>query len=138
MVDRSILTSRIEAIERHLGRLASYTGRSLEDFLADPDAQDIVEYNLFQIINHLIDILQHVVVDEKLGFPESAYDAAEILLKKGVLSERESEAMRKMIGFRNIVGHDYVSISKAIVQEILVTELEDIKRIISVIADRYL
>jgi hypothetical protein len=53
MVDRNILAGRIEAIEKHLDRLRTHVGGSLESFLTDPDAQDIVEYNLFQIVNHL-------------------------------------------------------------------------------------
>lgn len=137
MVNKSILTSRIEAVEKHLARLIPYTQRSEQEFLRDLDAQDIVEYNLFQIVNHMIDMIQHIVVDESLGFPESAYDGIEILREKGILSETEGDVMKKMIGFRNIIGHDYISVNKETVFRIVTKGLADIRRIISTITTRF-
>jgi uncharacterized protein YutE (UPF0331/DUF86 family) len=138
MVDRNVIASRIEAIEKHLVRINPYTGISEQEFSTDLDAQDIVEYNLFQIVNHLIDMIQHIVVDENLGFPESAYDAAEILRNKGIISERECDILRRMIGFRDVIGHDYVSVNKRTIYGILTAGPQDIKSIISTITERFL
>jgi uncharacterized protein YutE (UPF0331/DUF86 family) len=137
MVDKNIITSRIEAIEKHQARLSAYTQRSMHEFLSDLNAQDIVEYNLFQIINHLIDMIQHVVVDENLGFPESAYDAAEFLRNRGVFSEKDCEVLKKMIGFRNVIGHDYISVNKQMVYDILTKGQEDIRIILSAITRNF-
>jgi uncharacterized protein YutE (UPF0331/DUF86 family) len=137
MVDKNVIASRIEAIEKHLSRFSAYTQKSRQDFLDDLNAQDIVEYNLFQIVNHLIDMIQHIVVDEKLGFPESAYDGVEILHDKGVFTERDRTVLRKMIGFRNIIGHDYITLNKQIVYDVLISGPEDIRRIMSAIAARF-
>ncbi len=126
MVDKSVLTSRIEAADRHLARLLPYAQMPEQEFLANLDAQDIVEYNLFQIVNHVIDMIQHIVVDENLGFPESAYDGIEILRGKGIFSEEEHNVLKKMIGFRNIIGHDYISVNKEIVFATLTRGLEDL------------
>lgn len=138
MVDKNIITSRIEAIEKHLLRLGAYTRLSRKEFLSDLDAQDIVEYNLFQIVNHLIDIAQHIAVDENLGFPENAYDAVELLHNKGYFSDIDCEVFRKMIGLRNIVGHDYIRISKEVVYGILKTGPQDFRNILSAIAKKVL
>jgi uncharacterized protein YutE (UPF0331/DUF86 family) len=138
MVDRNVIASRVEAVEKHLARLNIQSRKSKEEFLVDLDAQDIVEYNLFQCVNHLIDLIQHIVVDDNLGFPESAYDAAEILHDKGIFSETDRNLSREMIGFRNIVGHDYISLNKEKIYEMLRNGPEDIKRILSVIVTRFL
>ena len=111
MVDKNVITSRIEAIEKHLLRLDAYKKFSREELLADLNAQDIVEYNLFQIVNHLIDMVQHIAVDENFGFPESAYDGVELLHDRTILSDTDCEVLKKMIGFRNIIGHDYVKVN---------------------------
>ena len=87
MVDKNVIVGRAQQIEGHLAKIAPYMSLSLKKFLDDPVAQDIVEYNLFQIVNHLIDMVQHIVVDEGYGFPDSAYEAAEILPKKGILKQ---------------------------------------------------
>ena len=138
MVDKNVIASRIEAIERHLDRISIHAKKTRREFLADPDAQDISEYNLFQIVNHLIDIIQHIVVDEKLGFPDSAYDAVEILLAKDILSEKESEVLKRMIGFRNIIGHDYIAVNKEVVFDILTNGQKDIKSILSSLTTGFL
>jgi len=138
MVDKNVIAPRIEAIERHLDRISIHAKKTRREFLADPDAQDISEYNLFQIVNHLIDIIQHIVVDEKLGFPDSAYDAVEILLAKDILSEKESEVLKRMIGFWNIIGHDYIAVNKEVVFDILTNGRKDIKSILSSLTTGFL
>ena len=111
---------------------------SYEDFLKDKNAQDIVEYNLFQIVNHLINITQHIVVDEDYGLPQTAYEASQILYTKGILDGDDLEQLRKMIGFRNIIGHDYISLNKKAVYFILTEGTEDIRRILSKITRNFL
>lgn len=137
MVDKNVIASRIEAIEKHQARLATYTQTSGQEFLSDLNIQDIVEYNLFQIINHLIDMIQHIVVDENLGFPENAYDGVKLLRDRGVFSEKDSEILKKMIGFRNIIGHDYIGVNKQTVYEILIKGPDDIRNILSAITKNF-
>lgn len=138
MVDKNVIVGRAQQIEGHLARIAPYRSLSLKKFLDDPIAQDIVEYNLFQIVNHLIDMVQHIVVDEGYGFPDSAYEAAEILRKKGILKPAETEVFKKMIGFRNVVGHDYIRINKRTVHTVLTRGQEDIRILLSRIVKRFL
>lgn len=138
MVDKNVITSRIEQIERHSYKISPYKTLSYEEFVQDPIAQDVVEYNLFQITNHVIDIIQHIVVDEDYGLPQSSYEAAQILLEKGILEENNLQLLKKMIGFRNVVGHDYISINKQIVYSILTEGMDDIEMILSKITDNFL
>ena len=138
MVDRNVILRRTQEIAKHLGRLSAYTGLALEQFTADPVAQDVAEYNLFQIVNHLIDIVQHIVVDEGYGAPESAYEAADILAEKGVFGPEDVRLFRRMVGFRNIIGHDYVDIDKKVVHSILTTASGDISSLLSRITSKFL
>lgn len=138
MVDKNVILSRLEQIDKHLEKISPYITLNMEDFLKDEKAQDIVEYNLFQIVNHLIDIVQHVVVDEDYGLPQSNYDASYLLYDKGIFDNDDLELIKKMIGFRNIVGHDYLILKKEVVYSILVKGKEDIKRILSKITKRFL
>src|SRR5512139_3079945 len=101
MVNSSVIIRRTEQIEKHLERIRPFASLSYGAFLKDNVAQDVVEYNLFQVVNHLIDMFQHIVVDEEYGFPETAYEAAEILLARGILGQGEVEIFKQMVGFRN-------------------------------------
>ena len=138
MVNPDVITKRVEQIEKHLERIRSFSSLSYEDFLRDNIAQDVVEYNLFQIVNHLIDIFQHTVVDEEYGFPETAYEAAQILFDKGILSKEDLDVFKQMVGFRNIVGHDYLNVNKEIVHRILTHGEADIRALLTRIVSRIL
>lgn len=138
MVDSSIITSRIEQIHLHLSKLTPYLMLTYKEFLNDSIAQDVVEYNVFQMVNHTIDIIQHIVVDEDYGIPESAYDAVKLLVQKNIITQAHLELLRKMIGFRNVIGHDYCRIDKSVVYDILKNGLLDIKKIIGLFSKKYL
>jgi uncharacterized protein YutE (UPF0331/DUF86 family) len=115
MVSRNILLTKVEYINRHVLRMRPYRGLRFEHFLRDINAQDIIEYNLFQAINHFIAMMEHIVVDEDYGLPQSAADAAGMLKTKRVFTAKDVELIRKMIGFRNVLGHDYIHLDKKIV-----------------------
>ena len=138
MLDKNLLLTRLEEIDKHLDKISPFSNSAYQEFLDDPKAQDIVEYNLFQIINHLITITQHIVVDEDFGLPQTSYEASQILFDKGVLDGNDLELMKKMIGFRNIVGHNYLNINKEVVYFILTKGRDDIRKIVSKITERYL
>lgn len=138
MVNPSTIIKRVEQIEKHLERIRPFASLSYETFLRDSVAQDVVEYNLFQIVNHLIDVFQHTVVDEEYGFPETAYEATQILFKKEILSQEDVEIFKRMIGFRNVVGHDYINVDKEIVYNILTQGEKDVRALITRIVSRFL
>jgi len=138
MVDPDVILKRTEQIEKHLDRIRPFTSLSHDAFLKDEMVQDVVEYNLFQIVNHLIDIFQHIVVDEEYGFPATAYEAAQVLLTKGILGEQEVEIFKQMVGFRNVVGHDYININKDVVYQILIHREKDIRTLLTRFVSRFL
>lgn len=138
MLDKNLLLTRIEEIDKHLGKISPFRKLTYSEFLSDTSAQDIVEYNLFQIINHLINITQHIVVDEEYGFPQTSYEASRILFDKGILDSDNLDLMKKMIGFRNVVGHNYLNIDKEVVYYILTKGEHDIKKILSKITSNFL
>ena len=138
MVNPSVIRKRVEQIEKHLERIRSFVSLPQEVFLKDNVAQDVVEYNLFQIVNHLIDIFQHTVVDEEYGFPETAYEAAQILFEKRILSIEDVETFKQMVGFRNVVGHDYMNVDKEIVYHILTHCEKDTRALLTRIVSRFL
>jgi len=138
MVDPGVILKRTEQIEKHLDRIRPFMSLPYDAFLKDEVIQDVVEYNLFQIVNHLIDILQHIVVDEEYGFPETAYEAAQILLAKGILGQQEAEIFKQMVGFRNVVGHDYININKDVVYQILTHGEKDIHSLLTRVVSKFL
>ena len=138
MVDKNVIVSRLEQIDKHLKKISVYKSLSYEEFEANSTARDIVEYNLFQIINHILDMIEHIVVDEDYGFPQNSYEAAVILFEKKIIDTEDLSLLKKMIGFRNVIGHDYISIDKQIVYSILTEKENDIKKINGQITKNFL
>ena len=138
MVDPGVILKRAEQIEKHLDRIRPFASLSYDAFIKDSIIQDVVEYNLFQVVNHLIDIFQHVVVDEEYGFPETAYETAQILVTKGVLAQEEAEIFKQMVGFRNVIGHDYIGTEKETVYRILSDGEKDVRALLTRIVSRFL
>jgi len=66
----------------------------------------------------LIDIV--VRAASLLGYaPSTPSEALQSLLNEGVITVSEVEFLKKVIGFRNIVVHEYVDVDLSIVDDIL-------------------
>ena len=66
------------------------------------------------------------------------YAGGHLLSEKGVFSEDDQDIFRRMVGFRNVVGHDYMNIDKKMVYSILTEGTQDIKGLVSKIVKRFL
>jgi len=54
--------------------------------------------------------------------PNRAYDALEILVSVGILSDEDERFYKKVIGFRNALVHDYMDFDRNLVKAILVSK----------------
>ena len=86
----------------------------------------------------MIDIATHIVLDSNMGNPETLGEAFSILYKENYLSKDETKTYRNMVGLRNILSHEYVSIDKKIIYDIMKNNLIDIKKYIIFIHDNFI
>jgi len=75
---------------------------------------------------HLLQVQAQALLDmakriaSELGHvPSSASEAVEALLEEGLLADEEAAFMRRLIGFRNIVVHEYASVDMGLVRRIV-------------------
>ena len=138
MVNVDVIKKRLNQLSISLNKMERFKDISLDDFLRDDITQDVVEYNLFIAINMIIDIATHIVVDNNMGNPETFGEAFVILNKEKYLNNDETEVYVNMVGLRNILSHEYISINKNIIYDILKNKLVDIKRFIIFINDNFI
>lgn len=138
MVNIDVIKKRINQLSTSLNKIERFKDISLEEFLRDDIIQDVVEYNLFIAINMMIDIATHIVVDNNMGNPETLVGAFDILNNHKYLSGDETKTYRNMVGLRNILSHEYISIDKNIIYDILKNNLVDIKRFIIFVHDNFI
>ena len=114
MVNIDVIKRRLNQLSVSLNKIERFEKISLEEFLQDDIIQDVVEYNLFIVINMMVDIATHIVVDNNIGNPETLGEAFIILNREEYLSDDETKIYRNMVGLRNILSHEYLKIDKEI------------------------
>ena len=120
-----VLLNKVSIIERCVARVrAVYAGDSarLHDHLT---LQDSILLNLQRACEAAIDLAMHLVSTRRLGIPQESREAFDLLRAAGLLSPELCDAMRRMVGFRNVAVHDYRKLDLAIVQSILDRHLDD-------------
>lgn len=83
MVDRQIVIAKAALIEKSVSRIRAKRPDSLERFLAEPDLQDIVMFNIIQALQGCIDLAAHVVSDEGYGMAGSMNEFFYLLEEQG-------------------------------------------------------
>jgi len=66
-----------------------------------------------------------VIRRERLGVPQSARDVFALLADAGWIDAGLSDAMQRMVGFRNIAVHNYQVLQLPITVAIITTHLSD-------------
>ena len=135
MVNRSIVLRKISRIRYYLSRIKKYRCISLQEFQDDVNTQDIILHNLQLSIQGCIDLGSHIVSDEGWGVPGSFSEIFYILEDKGVIPRELTEKMVAMVGFRNIIIHEYEDVDFKIVHEILKKDIVDIESFLLKIVD---
>jgi uncharacterized protein YutE (UPF0331/DUF86 family) len=101
-----------------------------EERRADPMWLRGVKYTFITSIEACIDVAQHVCSAEGWGPPADNGDAMKVLGRHGALTPEVSDAMRRAVGFRNVLVHEYVKVSDDIVLSRL-GNLRDLERFVT-------
>ena len=134
MVRREVIERRLKKLDEYLSVLSELQKYSLDDFLAEPERYGSTERFLQLAIETTIDIGNHIVADMNLGDVQWSSDIAAILHEKGYLPVELREVWIKMIGFRNLLVHDYLDIDRTKVHHILQNNLSDLKALEKIFA----
>jgi uncharacterized protein YutE (UPF0331/DUF86 family) len=69
-----------------------------------------VKYTFVTAIEACVDVAQHICATEGWGPPADNGDAVRLCGKHGVLTTDLAVWMRKAVGFRNVLVHDYIEV----------------------------
>lgn len=134
MVKRDVIYRRLKALDEYVRILRKLQDYSLQEFLADPERYGSAERFLQLCIEAFSDIGNHIIAESNFGIVDSYADIPEILFTKGYLSQELRSTWIQMIGFRNILVHEYLEIDRTIVHDVLQNHLQDIEDIQRVFA----
>jgi len=124
MVDDVIL-NKVATIQRCVARVREEYDKGADTFSVDYTRQDAAILNVQRACEASLDIAQHIVRREKLGVPQSARSALELLAKAGWLDETLLVSLKNMVGFRNIAVHEYQTLQLPILVSIITKHMDD-------------
>lgn len=137
MIDKDVVYAKINNIQNCLKRIYDTTKVDTSGLLEDLNVQDIVVLNLQRAIQAVIDLAAHVVASARLGIPDSQKSLFTLLQKEGILSQSLTQAMQKMVGFRNIAVHEYSKIDPHILEKIITEHLSELEAFYSAVLEYY-
>ena len=120
-----ILINKTATIERCVRRAREEYAAAGANFATDYSHQDAAILNIQRACEAALDIAHHLIRARKLGIPQSARDAFELLAQASLIDAPLAEAMKKMVGFRNIAVHDYQSLLLPITVNIIQSHLDE-------------
>lgn len=126
MVKIEVIRKRVQKLDEYLEILRAMQKYSVEEFLENPEHYGSAERFLQLAIEATIDIGSHIVSDLGLGQVNWYSDIAAILAEKNYISIDLREKWVRMIGFRNILVHDYLQVDLRIVYDVLQNRLTDL------------
>jgi uncharacterized protein YutE (UPF0331/DUF86 family) len=90
-----------------------------ERFASEPEKYGSAERFLQIVVEILDDLGAHLVGKLALGPIDRYRDIPDRLLAAGHLTEGQAQVWRRMIGFRNVIVHDYLDVDRAIVFDVV-------------------
>jgi uncharacterized protein YutE (UPF0331/DUF86 family) len=128
VVDRDLILRKLADLDLYLRQVSEYGGIAPEAYRADWKVQRIVERTLQMAIEVCVDVANHVIADRGLRVPATYAEAFDVLAEAGLLPGPERDAMVQMVGFRNVIVHEYARVEADIVVRILREHLADLAR----------
>lgn len=116
---------------KYLEKIAKETKNNKSDFLNDFHFFGSAERYLQLSIQVIIDLVQMIIIEEGFERPEENQEAISLLYNKKIISENIASRLDGIVGFRNILVHEYGKIDKEKVYDCLqekITDIKDFKR----------
>jgi uncharacterized protein YutE (UPF0331/DUF86 family) len=136
MINFNVIENKISSIQKYLKILERYKEYSREEIEKDFDVRGAIERYLYLAIQSTIDLAEAVISFKNFRKPTTMAEIFIILSEEGIIDREFAENLIKMVGFRNIIAHDYEEINYDIVYDILHHRLEDIKKFIEIIKEK--
>ncbi|MBI5220583.1 MAG: DUF86 domain-containing protein [Candidatus Liptonbacteria bacterium] len=122
---RAKIIAKLDKLDEYLEYLAKIRRVDEKTFLADYRIFGAAERYLQLAIEVLLDVGKLLVVLENLRRPDTNQDIFTILAERKVISRALLDRLQRLVGFRNILVHDYEKIDRQIVFRNLRRNLKD-------------
>lgn len=124
MVD-DVLLNKAATIERCVARARQEYAAAGDAFVTDFTRQDAAILNVQRACEAALDMGHHLIRRHRLGLPQSARDVFDLLAAAHWIDATLADALKKMVGFRNIAVHDYQRLVVPIAISVITHHLDE-------------
>lgn len=122
-----VVLNKKESIERCIRQIRNYYQLPSEfDFVEDHLKQDAIAINMQRACEQAIDLANHLVRIRKLGIPKDSRDSFHLLIEHQIIPESLGDHLIKMIGFRNVLVHQYQQLDLGLMVDVIENHLDDL------------
>ena len=130
MTNLSVIENKISSNRKYLKILKRYTVYSRQEIEKNVDVRGAVERYLYLAAQAAIDLAEAVISYKGFRKPTTMSEAFYILNEEDIVSGELTEKMVRMVGFRNVMAHDYEKVNYDIVYDVLQNRLADVAEFI--------
>ena len=121
-----VLLKKAAIVERSVGRAREEYAAAGTGFATDFTRQDAAVMNIQRACEAVVDMANHIVRRDRLGVVSSARESFDTLVSAGFITQELAEAMKHMVGFRNLAVHDYQRLLLAVAERVIQRDLDDL------------
>lgn len=136
-LDKNRLIEKMDELEKYPREFEEYLPEDQEDYLNSGMRKRACERAFQLATENLLDICNLIISEEGLGIPADSKDCARKLKENGVISVSLSSRLEELIGFRNLIVHQYGRIDDSRAYSYLYNESKDFYEFIEAI-DKYI
>lgn len=122
-----VIENKISSARKYLKILQRYKRYKKEEIESNIDIRGAVERYLYLAVQLAIDLAEAVIAYKGFRKPTTMSEAFDILNEERLISAKLTNELVKMVGFRNIITHDYEKIDYEIVYKALHNGRKDIE-----------
>lgn len=132
MTSFNVIENKISSIQKYLKILEGYKKYSRREIEEDTNIRGALERYLYLIVQATIDLAEAMMSFKSFRKPATLSETFHILNEEKIISNELTDKMISMVGFRNVIAHDYEKINYDIVYDILQNRLKDIVEFIEI------
>ncbi|NVO00648.1 MAG: DUF86 domain-containing protein [Geobacteraceae bacterium] len=121
-----VVMNKKESVERCIRQIRAYYATiSPLDFEEDYMKQDSIAINLQRACEQCIDLANYTIKARKLGLPKESKESFALLATAGIISNDLAKRLQGMVGFRNILVHEYQRMDISLMVDVIENRLDD-------------
>jgi uncharacterized protein YutE (UPF0331/DUF86 family) len=101
----NLVVAKLADIASRLRMVTKHRKPNVSDYVAEPEARDLVAFNLMLAVQSAADLATHIIGGEGLVPVRTVAESFERIAEASVISPQLAARLRKAVGFRNGNAH---------------------------------